>query len=943
MVNFILQVMLLANAYLYPALKEQMEKASPEDKIEAIVHLKASPDYEGMKGLSPSLYVDELKRFCENSQREIITNISENFSDKVETLVPYWIFNGFYIKATKDVIEWIAKRDEVDYIVDNYEIKLQAATPSGEIKDDIKAPTWNISKVKADSCWSMGYDGSGIVVGVMDTGADTSHPAIRGKFLGYWFDAITGYSNPIDDYGHGTHCTGTILGGDGLGPFSNDIGVAPGARFVSVKIFNSQGSSTVNAIHAGFQKIAEWKGQGVDIKVVSNSWGSTDAASTEYWNDVINWRNLGIVPVFAAGNNGPGSGTINSPGSYPTTIAVGATDNGDNIANFSCRGPAPTGSPWNNTQYWPRSDWNFIKPNISAPGVSVPSSVPGGSYESWDGTSMATPHVAGAIAILLQKNPNLDFYQIYSILLDNADQPSQGAPYPNNNYGWGRLNVYRALLNTPTPDAPALVLLNYSFNDTNGNSLWDPGEEISVTVTIKNNGSDAQNVNAVLRTTSSYATITDSTYFWSSIPTNSQVTNEGDPFIVVSSPATPSGTSVPFTLYLSCEGGYEWSYNFNLVVGVPPQDYADHTPGNIVLTVTKYGALGYMSSQGTQGSGCRYPSNSASHLYYGSFAVGTTYPYVIDRYYESSNGDDADWVTLQDPDGRVFMNRPYPPYYEYSQAIFSDAGAGSLAKGLIVYQRGYTFNDNVGKNFVILEYTLYNSSANPINGLYTGLFTDWDIGNASSNTGGVDTTRHLAYLYYSTTFMGTAIINPSRLQRPLISNWSVIDHDAYVYPYNGLPDSIEIKFLNGTYRMLTTNRSYDWSTVVSAGPLDIPPYDSVKVAFVVAGANTLGNLRSYVDSAYVRYWDVMTDVCESQNGGIRISSISKGVLNFSAVTSGEAKVSVFDVKGARVANYTVSVQNNMARVDLRNLPAGIYIVRVEAGGYLEQRKVILVR
>ncbi|MDI6851077.1 MAG: S8 family peptidase, partial [bacterium] len=940
MLKFLLLSLLTTRAYIYPALGEKLFKASPNEYIEAIVHLKAKPDYHAMKGLTPAQYVEVLKTFSMESQRDILNSLEQNFSEKIKTLQPYWIFNGFYVEAKKEVIEWIAQRDDVEYLIDNFTITLEKVKTSDK-NASTKSPTWNITKVKADSCWQAGYDGSGIIVGIMDTGVDPTHPALSGKFYGYWYDAVNGQSQPYDDHGHGTHCTGTILGGDGLGSFTNDIGVAPGAKFVSCKIFDSQGSATATWLHNGFQKIAEWKSQGVDIRVVSNSWGSTDITNTEYWNDVLNWRNLEIIPVFAAGNNGPNSGTINTPGSFPNVIAVGATDNNDNIANFSCRGPAPNQDPWNNTAYWPRSDWNFVKPNISAPGVGVPSSVPGGGYESWDGTSMATPHVAGAVAILLQKNPNLDFNTVYSLLLDYASQPSQGAPYPNNDYGWGVLDVYQALINTPSPDQPSIVFLNYSFADQNENSIWDAGETIYITVTVKNNGVDASNVQGTLTTNSGYASISDGTTLFGDISTSGTADNGSDPFVVTSDPATPSGTDVNFNLNITCDGGYTWNYNFSITVGIPGVDYADHSPGNIVLTITKYGTLGYMSSDQNQGSGCKYPSSSDSHLFYGSFAVGTQLPYVIDRYYESSSGDDDDWVTTTEPDGRVFKYSPYPPYYEYSQAIFTDAG-GEESKGLWVYQRGHTFNDGVAPNYVILEYTLYNSSPNPINGLYAGLFTDWDIVDYSSNAGGTNATRNLVYLYYSSTFMGTAILNPSREQTDLIANYSVIDNENYVYPYNGLPDNIQINFLNGTYRTTSTDRNADWSSMVSAGPFNIAPYDSVKVAFVVAGAGSYTNLQSYIDDAYARYWGTVVNAGEEvKKPSITIPAIARTTLELlTGKNEGEVRILVYDAKGALVKGETRVPVNGIVKVNFSGLPAGLYLVQVEGENFNRTSKVI---
>ncbi|MEO0276476.1 MAG: S8 family serine peptidase, partial [candidate division WOR-3 bacterium] len=494
---------------IVPSLKEIMQNTGPDEKVAILVHMAEKPDFEKIKNLPPKEYVEYIKNFAENSQRDIINYLKTNFSNKIEGLNPYWIFNGFYVKATKDVIEELAKREDVEYIIEDFVIQLEEVKPADPT---ILTPTWNVTKVKADSCWNAGYTGAGVIIGHMDTGVDINHPALQGKWLSpYWYDPINGQPNPYDDNGHGTHTMGTILGGDGNGPFANDIGVAPGAKFVACKICNSGGSCPSSAIHAGFQQIATWRSQGVLIVAASNSWGSTATTSTEFWQDCINWRNVGIFPVFSIGNSGPSPNTAGTPGNFPIVIGVGATDANDNIASFSSRGPAPNQAPWNQTQYWMRPDWNRTKPDISAPGSNVYSSLPGGSYGNMSGTSMACPHVTGAIAIINQKNSALDVPTIYNLLLDWADKPSQGAPYPNNNYGWGRLNIYQALLHTPTPTMPNVYLESYTLQDAGGNGYWDPGETAYIRVTLRNTGANATNVNGTLRTTSPYVTIQDST------------------------------------------------------------------------------------------------------------------------------------------------------------------------------------------------------------------------------------------------------------------------------------------------------------------------------------------------------------------------------------------------------------------------------------------------
>ncbi|MEO0276401.1 MAG: S8 family serine peptidase, partial [candidate division WOR-3 bacterium] len=345
-------------------------------------------------------------------------------------------------KATKEVIEELAKREEVEYIIEDFVIQIEEVRNSEELTP--LTPPWNIIRVKADSCWMIGYTGEEIIIGHMDTGVDVNHPALAGKWLSpYWYDPINGQTNPYDDNGHGTHTMGIILGGDGLGPFQYDIGVAPGAKFVACKVCNSSGLCASSAIHSGFQQIATWKSQGVPIAAVSNSWGSSNTTSLEFWDDCMNWRNLGVFPVFLLQRTGSVPGTVGTPGNFPIVIGVGPA------SDTTQKGPAPNQPPWNDSQYWMRPDWNLTKPDICAPNLNIYSSLPGGSYGYMSGASLATPHVTGAIAIINQKNPILDVPTIYNLLLDYADKPPQGAPYPNNTYGWGMLNIYQALLNTP--------------------------------------------------------------------------------------------------------------------------------------------------------------------------------------------------------------------------------------------------------------------------------------------------------------------------------------------------------------------------------------------------------------------------------------------------------------------------------------------------------------
>lgn len=393
-----------------PSLKEMMNKSSFDEKIGVIVHLSEKPDFEKIKNLSPAEYIEFLKDFSQNSQKDIIDYLRKNFSDKINDLTPFWIFNGFYMKTTKDVIEKISEREEIEYITYDFKVKIEDVSSENKIL----IPEWNIIAVRADSCWMIGYTGAGIVIGHMGTGVDVSHPALAGKWISpYWYDAVNGQPQPYDDNGFGTHSIGVILGGDGLGPFQDDIGVAPGAKFVACKCFNSSGVGNNSWIHASFQKFAEWR---QELYIVAVYVPFSGPHSLEWWQDMINLRNMGIMPICTWGGG--------SPGDYE--IVLCATPD-SLIPGFFI-------------------DSLNVKPNIAAPGYNIRSSIPGGGYTIISSRPLAASHLIGAWAILTQADSAAPPCTLWYYLREYAIRPVPPDTWPNIYYGWGWLNIYQALI-----------------------------------------------------------------------------------------------------------------------------------------------------------------------------------------------------------------------------------------------------------------------------------------------------------------------------------------------------------------------------------------------------------------------------------------------------------------------------------------------------------------
>jgi subtilisin family serine protease len=352
----------------------------------------------------------------------------------VQRVRPFWVFNGLAVNATEAVIRRLAARPDVWEIRPDRTIRRpNPIRPAATAGPSASVSEWNIDQIGAPQVWAMdpNYTGVGSVVGSFDTGVDMDHPDLASRYRGNhsisWFDPYGEHPSPFDPNGHGTHTTGTAVGGDASG---TNIGVAPGAQWIAAKAWNDQGIGLASAFHEIFEWFLAPGGDPANAPdVVNSSWGFAETGCIpEFQADIQALRAAGIFPAFAAGNDGPDPGSVHSPGADPESFAIGATDFFDDIAFFSARGPSPCGG--------------IVKPDLSAPGVSILSTLPGGDYLAADGTSMATPHVSGAVAVLRSINPALTVDELEAILTLGAVE--LGSAGPDNSFGAGRLDLFQS-------------------------------------------------------------------------------------------------------------------------------------------------------------------------------------------------------------------------------------------------------------------------------------------------------------------------------------------------------------------------------------------------------------------------------------------------------------------------------------------------------------------
>lgn len=361
-----------------------------------------------------------------------------------------WLINGMILDLPVKDLNKLATQDTLDYVYADTVVRLIAPVEGrwlapGQMREEPQF-TYGLQKIAIPEFRAAKPEalGQGIRVGVIDTGIDAKHPDLAGRVIAF-ADLVSKKTEPYDDQGHGTHVSGTIAGGTASG---TAIGVAPQVKFITAKFLDANGSGSFSNAVLSMQWVVDPDGKPETddgAMLVSNSWGGSNPSAKDDPKDnamckaVDSWVKLGVMPIFAAGNSGPSAKTVGLPGGCPNAFTIGATDSADKIASFSSRGPAvwKTGS--------------FVKPDILAPGVKVKSSMPGNKYAELSGTSMATPHVAGVVALMYQLQPKLTVDQLAKALKSTATKVGEDP----NTYGSGRIDTLKA--------AQALGLVNRRF------------------------------------------------------------------------------------------------------------------------------------------------------------------------------------------------------------------------------------------------------------------------------------------------------------------------------------------------------------------------------------------------------------------------------------------------------------------------------------------------
>ncbi|MEU6072822.1 S8 family serine peptidase [Micromonospora sp. NPDC047074] len=400
------------------------------------------------------------------------TNVRHLLDTQGVTYETFWASNAIYVHdGSSKLAQQLASRADVEGLYEPVEYQLVGPAPKPTTEENKRAAAerlantveWGIANINADDVWDQyGTKGAGIVVANLDTGVQFDHPALVGSYRGNlgdgtfdhnynWFDADGRCDDaPCDRSTHGTHTMGTMVGDDGA---ANQIGVAPEATWIAANGCCPSDAALVSSGQWLLQP-TDLNGQNPDSSkrphIINNSWGSRTPSNDPFMEDVmLAWDAAGILGIWSNGNSGElGCQSSGSPGSRTINYSVGAYDADNQIGDFSGRGPGQDGE---------------FKPNISAPGVAVRSSVPGNGYYHANGTSMAAPHVTATVALLWSAAPSLigDTDATRQLLdrtaIDTADPQCGGTGADNNVFGEGRLDAMALLAAAPVGDTGTLA------------------------------------------------------------------------------------------------------------------------------------------------------------------------------------------------------------------------------------------------------------------------------------------------------------------------------------------------------------------------------------------------------------------------------------------------------------------------------------------------------
>lgn len=769
-----------------------------------------------------------------------------------------------------------------------------------------------LTNIRAYQAWDICKSDTSRVVAITDTGFEFNHPDLSGAVKYNYDDPIDGIDNDNDGYldnfkgwdmgsmdndpqygstGHGIHVSG--LAGATVDNNFGMAGVGFKSKLLPIKVDNAYGNLV--ATYEGLVYAADH-----GATVINCSWGST-YSGTLYGQDIINYasNNCNALVVAACGN--ANNMNFYYPASYDNVISVAGTD----VNDFK----------YSNSSYG-------YKVDVSAPGTGIYSTWAGASFVTSGGTSMASPIVAGAAALVSSWYPQLNMLQVGEVIRNSADiidTLSNNLLY-SGLLGMGRINMFRALTDSMTP---AVRLVQWTISDSS-NMDFDPGDTLYINA-MALNFLDTSSVSlyARLECLTPEVMLIDSIWNIGVLNTLQSINNYSSPFKVKLLNVPPS-TNIKFLIHFYDHTWHSADYlNANA-----NKDYNTLDTNSLTLTVTSYGNFAHNNLVNlSQGEGFRF--NGGSNLVSGlGLMCGTDMFHLADNLYSIVDPVDSDFVA----DNYVLELYPAPFGDQCLYSQYTDKGADSaLQMHIIVKQWSYAWNTPEDDNFILIKCQIINDSIVGLSDFYAGLFADWDIINSAENRCWYDPALNaiVATTTDSIIFTATALLSPYSAKH-------------YAADIDGFNNSIALTdgfSESEKYTMLKSNRLFagtdvagnDISATVSSGPHSIAPYDTLELTFAIIAGSNMSEIEEGLLRAKVRYLDPNLNLNYLNTESALLYPIPAAeILNY-FVGNNNNNYAVFITDIAGKLCFSASGFQSEGIVDISFLPAGYYTIRFVSG------------
>ncbi len=794
--------------------------------------------------------------------------------------------------------------------------------------DSLLNEQYYLKNIAAFEGWNITRGDTSVVVGIVDTGVELDHPDLVDAIAYNWDDPINGEDSDGDGYvdnfygwdlgegdndptvnnsAHGIHVSGIAAATPDN--YEGIAGVGYYSRFLPVKVDDELGRLT-----KAYEGIVYAADQGVDV--INCSWGSHFNAGP-FGQDIIDYAvlNHDVLVVAAAGN--ADDDVPFYPASFDLVLSVAATDSLDNKAGFSSYGP-------------------FV--DIAAPGHQVKSTWVNASYMRGNGTSMASPVVAGAAALLRSRFPELSALQIKAMLkvtADPIDQLEENLPYASQ-LGNGRLNIFRALTETHHS------YIRIAEHLTSAEALGNVGPEMtfSLEMFLQNMLAPLQTLRAVLTTDSDKLNVLTDTLFFDSIDSLQVFDNRDDPLLVETSAALPDSHHVLFTLHFYDEHGQQIGRrSFRRVLN---RDYLNVEAGPIKTTFSGYGALGFNYPDYSQGWGLTY-EDGYTVLRNGGFLFANSASRVVDNVYGSEAGTFSDKLIIADPPV-LHTDHMLAPLVVSGRLQDHDANGGPPL-GLDILWHAYLWDYQEPKDYFILHYQVINQSEQTYEDFYAGFFADWVLRNNKMHRATIDVSSRMAYAYSDEGghYTGIQLLSAGGMRH-------------YAFDNQGAKGSMRID--DGfsdveKYAALTNNRLYagfydadnDISSLISHGPNRMQPGDTLSVGFAMHFGDQLQDMRNQAMEAAL-FYQALDDI-ETQMPDVSHKPCAEPFLVYpnpfqSALTlrfcpelKGRYMATIYGQDGSIQAAEQVRLtpgQKGVMALDVGLLSPGMYLLRLHGKG-----------